>query len=364
MAIATRTGRLRHRLLPQHPIAIPEHLRIRSVHQLRHHLQTAIEIEHSTIPAYLTALYSIQEGSNPEASAIIHSVVMEEMLHLVLAANVLNAIGGHPVVNRPRLVPEYPTPLPHSDKSFQVHLAKFSPDTIDTFLRIELPTSPDTPPEFRGYSTIGQFYAAVEDGLKVLSAEDDIFTGDRAHQVTPEHYYGGGGEVIVVGGATKEAALESALLALHEIVGQGEGVMQSIFDGDHVLFGEEVELAHYFRFNEIAQQRRYKAGDTPSSGPTGRPLAVDYDKVHNMRPDPKMADYPVGSALYQRSREFNVAYTGLLNVLHDALNGRPGLLRSSIPRMYDLRYRATALMQMPLPDSDQMAGPSFELITD
>lgn len=364
MDIATRAGRLRHQILPRRPIELPEHLRIRSVHQLRHHLQTAIEIEHSTIPAYLTAMYSIQEGSNQEAYAIIHSVVMEEMLHMVLASNVLNAIGGNPAINLPRLVPEYPTPLPHSDKSFEVHLAKFSPDTINTFLRIEQPTAPDTPPEFRGYSTIGQFYAAVEDGLKELSTREDIFTGARERQVTPDHYYGGGGEIIVVGGATQEAALESALLALHEIVGQGEGVMDTIFDGDHALFGEEVEIAHYFRFNEIAQGRRYKAGDTPSSGPTGRPIAVDYDKVHDMRPDPKMSDYPVGSELYQRSRAFNVAYTGLLNVLHDALNGRPGLLRNSIPRMYDLRYRATALMQMPLPDCDQMAGPSFELITD
>ena len=59
-------------------------------------LQTAIEVEHSTIPAYLCALYSIKDGTNQEAAQIIKSVVLEEMLHMILAANVLNAIGGHP----------------------------------------------------------------------------------------------------------------------------------------------------------------------------------------------------------------------------------------------------------------------------
>ena len=53
------------------------------------------------------------------------------------------------------------------------------------------------------------------------------FTGDKARQVTQEFYYGGGGGVFCV------HDLDSALEALHEIVGQGEGVDRSIFDGVH-----------------------------------------------------------------------------------------------------------------------------------
>lgn len=55
-------------------------------------LQKALQIEHSTIPLYLTSLYSIRNQSSFEAT-VLRSVVMEEMLHMVQAANALNAIG-------------------------------------------------------------------------------------------------------------------------------------------------------------------------------------------------------------------------------------------------------------------------------
>lgn len=51
---------------------------------LRAHLQTAVEVEHATLPPDLCALYSIVEGSNAEAVEVISSVVLEEMLRLTL----------------------------------------------------------------------------------------------------------------------------------------------------------------------------------------------------------------------------------------------------------------------------------------
>jgi hypothetical protein len=39
-------------------------------------------------------------------------VVIEEMLHMTIAANVLNAVGGHPAIDRPDFVPNYPEDLP------------------------------------------------------------------------------------------------------------------------------------------------------------------------------------------------------------------------------------------------------------
>lgn len=361
-SIITKKGKERHQLVREGAPVVPEHLRIRSVESLRHHLQTAVELEHSTIPAYLTALYSIKDETNWESAAIIRSVVMEEMLHLILAANVLNAVGGHPSVNHARFVPEYPTYLPHSDKAFLVHLEKLSTSSIGTFLQIEQPKPPHARPEAHDYQTIGQFYEAIALALIDLSRDDDIFTGEVSHQVTPEQYYGGGGEIIVIEGPNRAIKLEKALAALREIVGQGEGVHHSIFDGDHVRFGQEVEPAHYFRFNQIQEGRYYTYTDTPKSGPTGAPLAVDWTAVYNMRTDPKMKDYPEGSELYQKAYQFNLAYTALLDNIHDALNGRPALLLEAVPRMYQLKYLATALMQMPLPGSDETAGPTFELI--
>ena len=49
---------------------------IDSIESLRTHLQWALELEHSTIPPYLCALYSIPEGTNPVATAVVRSVVM------------------------------------------------------------------------------------------------------------------------------------------------------------------------------------------------------------------------------------------------------------------------------------------------
>src|SRR5262252_6754093 len=77
-------------------------------------LQAAIELEHATIPPYLYALYSLMPGINSAAAGIIESVVTEEMLHLTLAANILNAIGGSPVLDSPAFIPHYPSPLPGS----------------------------------------------------------------------------------------------------------------------------------------------------------------------------------------------------------------------------------------------------------
>ena len=72
--------RQRQQLLRRESSIAPES-RIKHVDQLRNLLQQAVMLEHSTIPPYLCALYSIKEGTNLESAAIIQSVVMEEMLH-------------------------------------------------------------------------------------------------------------------------------------------------------------------------------------------------------------------------------------------------------------------------------------------
>ena len=59
-------------------------------------LQYAIELEHATIPPYLTALYSLKRGTNRAIAGLIRGIVIQEMTHMALAANMLNAIGGGP----------------------------------------------------------------------------------------------------------------------------------------------------------------------------------------------------------------------------------------------------------------------------
>ena len=349
----------RHQLVHRGISLLRQENHIKTLEGLRRHLQTAVELELSTIPPYLCALYSLKDGSNQESAQVIRSVVMEEMLHMVLAANVLNAIGGQPKV----LVPSYPTYLPHSNNAFLVNLEKFCPASIDTFLQIELPAKKDAPPEANKYDTIGQFYEAIELALKEFSLTTNIFTGDPAHQITADYYYGGGGQIIAIDNSNPQKALESALEAINEIVGQGEGIDQSIFDGDHQIFGEQIEFAHYFRFNEIKEGKYYTYCDTPNSGPTGKELKVDWTQVYNMQINPKTANYPKDSEIWKKSYAFNQAYSNLIDNIRDAFNGKPRLLLKSVAEMYNLKYQAIELMNIPINEAGETAGPSFEYLT-
>src|SRR5947207_10431864 len=107
-------------------------------------LQQAIQLEHATIPTYLYPLYSIKLDSNTEIQDLIRSIVIQEMLHMGLVCNILNAIGGSPVINRPEFVPQYPGPLPGAVESeLIVPLARFSLDLIkNVFMVIEEPETP------------------------------------------------------------------------------------------------------------------------------------------------------------------------------------------------------------------------------
>ena len=118
------------------------------------------------MPPYLCALYSLDRDRNPEVAKIVCSVFVEEMLHMTLAANLLNAVGGRPRIDTPQMLAPYPRSLPHADGSFEVSLLPFGPEALELFLKIEQPSAPDADPESDRYETIGQFYDAIEHGMR------------------------------------------------------------------------------------------------------------------------------------------------------------------------------------------------------
>lgn len=334
---------------------------IDSLADLRRHLQWAIELEHATIPPYLCALYSLEPGRNTDAAQVIGSVFVEEMLHLALAANLLNAVGGAPVLDAPQLLPAYPHPLPHGDPAVHINLVPFGPEALELFLNVERPASAEAPPEAQEYHTIGQFYAAVEAGFRMLTdtlGEDAVFCGDPRRQLQEMHFSSGGGQVVAV------HDLKSALAALAEIVEQGEGAARTeVWDGDKDVFHpERDQVAHFYRFVELKEGRRFRLGDTPQSGPTGEPIAVDFDGVLPMRPNPRSADYPEGSPVRLAQEEFNNTYCLLLYLLEDTFNGNPAQMRDAVGAMYALKSQAQALMKMPSGDGRTTAGPTFEYV--
>lgn len=346
-----------------HPIA--------DVAELRHHLEAAMQLEHATIPPYLTALYSIHPGTNTAAYHVIRAVVVEEMLHLTLAANMLNAVGGSPDLTRSGFMPIYPAYLPDGETDFQVDLQCFSKAAIQSFLKIERPARPaeagvrtvrrekkagslraarvhDESEEH--FYSIGEFYKAIEDGIIMLHEQQGaaLFSGDPHRQITPGYYYSGGGEIIPV------TDLASARAAIRLISEQGEGFEGGIFD-------YESEIAHYFRFEQLVLGRYYQPGDT-AGHPSGGPVDVDWNAVYPLKTNARLADYPERSELRAAAEAFNAQYAELLVLLTRAFQGEPGLLIEAVGWMFRLKELSYQLMRQPLDEEGAVhAAPTFEV---
>ena len=47
-------------------------------------LQTALQLEHSTIPIYLNGFLSIKPWQNQEVNKTIHQIIVDEMFHFAI----------------------------------------------------------------------------------------------------------------------------------------------------------------------------------------------------------------------------------------------------------------------------------------
>jgi hypothetical protein len=335
---------------------------VKEVGELWCFLQNAIELEHATIPSYMTALYSIKQGMNRVASEIIRSVIIEEMLHMSIACNVLNAIGGCPSINHEGFIPDYPTPLPMGigeDRELCVTLAPLSKtQLLDVFMAIEEPDDPllfPVKPELLGkmsqeeYSTIGDFYQAIIDKINELG--NKIFIGNPARQMVNSQWF-------------PETELwpvtdvNTATTALELIVSQGEGTNTSPLD-------PECELAHYYRFAEIYYGRRLVKDPSEPLGwsYSGEHVPLDEENgIYNLMKNASTADYEPGSVARRYADQTNYTYSSLLNALHQTFNGQPQLIDQAMGIMYELRLTVQKMVTIPVGTTGQFAAPPFEYV--
>lgn len=112
-----------------------------TVENLRKDLQTALRLEQATIPPYLTAWVSIKYDYNAEVQSILRQILIQEMSHMCLVANILNAVGGSPVFWNKNFVPRYPSRLPGGiQPDLVVPIEKVSIGLIrNVFMTIEQP---------------------------------------------------------------------------------------------------------------------------------------------------------------------------------------------------------------------------------
>ncbi|MCH9679787.1 MAG: ferritin-like protein [Deltaproteobacteria bacterium] len=329
-------------------------------------LQRAIELEHSTIPPYLTAWYSLKPGLNDAVGALLRSIVIEEMLHMTIAANILVSLGGHPAINHEGFVPSYPGGLPMGigGSDFVVHIEAFSMQLVkNTFMVIEEPEHPvpttteawdgstpvpdpvDAPdPDYR---TIGEFYAALKERLATLPESAFGHEDRQVLGVWPESL-----NFPIV-------SAEAAGRAIDIIVEQGEGSSTDPF--------EEGQPAHFYRFGEIyygAELICTPGDDSPTRyAYDGAPIAFVPDGVFPMRPDPGPLQFPAGTFGRMLSDNFTQGYSSLLNSLHDTFNGKPQRIREVMGLMYQLRFLAQRLMSTPLHAGRvETAGPVYRYV--
>lgn len=321
--------------------------------ELHELLLNAIRLEHATVPPYLAAAYSLQSATNRDIRLAIETIAIEEMLHMAIAANVLNAVGGRPQFDRPDFVPAFPSRLPMNvGNSVVVGIKKFSKTLVsDVFMKIE---EPETPLHFpvteaaTEFATIGAFYRALIDKIRELGQA--IFTGDLSRQVVagagfPSH------KLFAV------TDVETAVRALERIVKDGEGTTTLPLD-------DENELAHYYRFEEIFRGKRLVRDPSVPEGFSFKNAAFPFDEagVADFPDDPKAADYAEGSAARQQVDDFNRLYSDLLRRLQIAFDGQPAAITQTLELMGDLRFAARQLMSTTDPNTERRLGPTFEFM--
>jgi hypothetical protein len=317
-------------------------------------LQDAIELEHSTIPPYLYALYSIRQNQNAEIAHLIRSIVMEEMLHMAIDCNILNAIGGTPKIDDPCFLPKYPGHLPGGvEDSLVVGLAAFSKQLVlDTFMQIEEPEDPLHFPvltmlaSVKPKTTIGQFYEGIMTQIRTLG--NGIFTGDVRKQLTTG--FGSLRTMHIHDVASANAAIEL-------IVSQGEGTKTSPLDPDH-------ELAHYYRFAEVYYGKKLIPNPDPGPGKPqyvygGHAIEFNPADVWPVITNPRRDSYKPGSTAFKLNEEFNRTYTRLLRTLQRIFSGEPDWLGPAITLMESMQEQALVLMAAEVVPG-QTAGPTFD----
>jgi hypothetical protein len=306
---------------------------------LENALHAAIKLELATIPPYLFAYWSIKDGSSFVALGI-REIVLQEMLHMATACNLLTAIGGTPQVNTPAQVPIYPGPLPDGIRpGLVVGLAAFSKPQTKLFMDIELPEHGPLALVAETYSTIGAFYTAVELAFVRLCPHLSV---DRQF----EGYLD----------LQKVSDLAGVRAAIQLIKRQGEGSTTSPDESPG-------ELAHYYRFGEMYNGRRL-IYDPVTRKWVYAGAVVPMPPVWPVDPVPaggyRRPDVPPD--VWTLVAECDTQYTTMLDQIAEAWRtGDDGPLGRAISSMFALAAPAKQLMQKRKPSGPGNYGPCFRL---
>jgi hypothetical protein len=301
---------------------------------LRTHIQHAVELELFTIPAYLSAYYSIRQASSPaaqRAADALLAIANQEMMHLEQACNVSSALGQTPRLTG-GAAPSYPRRVPYNSHDAVITLGPATKAQLEAFMTIELPTwhdvydAPDLPPQ-DAYETIGELYHALMHGLTAVYGPDGgaTFPDGVGSQVTGTF----ADDRLAV------TDLDSAQKALELIVLQGEGASASDPHGD-----DPRELAHYYQLQAIV--------DTLAPGDL-RPMVSNTAGLTWSTACGALLDF------------FDACYSHVLRSLEATFQGREKM-GAPVGLMFAvLQMLATHVVEIPYQASDRSAPTSHTL---
>jgi hypothetical protein len=355
-------------------------LRIESREELVYLLGEACELEHGLLCEYLFAKFSlkrgIDEGVAPAQLArlqawerVLTEVIVQEMLHLALATNILTAIGAAPHFARPN----FPILSRWYPPGVQLALVPFGERALRHFMFLERPEgmaledadglaalgrmqplTADDPQLTAGpeeWHTVGHLYRGIEAGLEHLvdrHGEAAVFVGPPEAQATTA--------IFEWPQLTAVTDLASASRAIELIVEQGEGAR-----GDWVV-------SHFGRFVGILEDYLAVRSADPGFEPA-RPVVPVYLR------DPPDVDGAtlIEDPLTRRVAElFNATYEVVLQLLaryfvHDGET--PEELDTLARTVKHLMNRVMAglgpvLTALPVGATapGRTAGPAFEIV--
>jgi len=288
-------------------------------------LQSAIALEHATLPLYLSAMFSLQVQGYTVYN-LLRSVAMEEMVHMAIACNILAALGGTPQIKA--LNPTFPANgLPGgAEPDLHVVLAKLSTKQVQNFMRLEVPAFLLDPKyKKETYPTIANLYAgirgAIESNADAVRAA--MKKGGTSNQVGDDIGF------TTITYTEGQDPLPQLYDALDEIVLQGEGSPSHTLHADKY----EGEESHYAKYAEIYYGRRYSKphGHVPLTRETEKQYFEGYPispaDVANMLMvpadgyDAALKANPNGATVEAAMMKFDQAYTGIMSDLDAMWNG-------------------------------------------
>ena len=308
----------------QEHIAVPKENR--DMDWIKSALQAAIELEHSTLPLYLSSMFSLQV-QNYTSYNIIRSVVMEEMVHMAIACNILAAIGGTPQIKS--LNPGFPGKgLPGGAESdLEAVVAQLSTKQLKNFMRIEMPFFL-LPDEYKDekYPTIGALYNAVKSAIEANAdaVRAAMKEGGTSNQVGDDIGF------TTITWTDQGDPLDQIYAGIEEILEQGEGATSRTLHAGPVSEGE---LSHYGRFAEISYGHEFQEPN-PSIELT-RETEPEFFKGYNV-PFPEVVNTlaipsdgygkilaldPKGKDVEKNILNFDQTYTDIMNDLEAMWNG-------------------------------------------